>query len=275
LAESKYVYRNLAKGDEDAVKGLLKRSSIQSDWEWKYLHNPSFDPCLVAIAEENAKIVGCNHWLLQDIKLSSSSVGKAILSGDIAVDPKHRKRGIGKSLLLFLRSSSLSNARGAVLTYMFATPELSKRLYQPTVGYVPIATSTVTYGRRWSWKQFIRAVDEANVNLGRNGEFGGKSVKRNLKVVFYVLGAPPLTIALNQGRIEAFQGDVEGPTLRVKSDLATFGHLRRKEKRMRRLVKALLTRRLRMSGSLFGIISLYQNLPLLEEIFHAGFGATM
>ena len=127
MAESKYVYRHLAKGDEDAVKGLLKRSSTQSEWEWKYLHNPSFDPCLVAIAEENGKIVGCNHWLLQDIKLSSSSVGKAILSGDIAVDPKHRKRGIGKSLLLFLRSSSLSNARGAVLTYMFANPGLSKR----------------------------------------------------------------------------------------------------------------------------------------------------
>jgi hypothetical protein len=110
-------------------------------------------------------------------------------------------------------------------------------------------------------------VEEANMNTGRNGESGGKSVKRNLKVVFYVLGAPPLTIALNQGRIEAFQGDVEGPALRVKSDLATFGHLRRKEKRMRRLVKALLTRRLRVRGSLFDIVSLYQNLPLLEEIF--------
>jgi hypothetical protein len=36
------------------------------------------------------------------------------------------------------------------------------------------------------------------------------------------------------------------------------------------LVKALLTRRLRVSGSLFAIISLYQNLPLLEEIFSFG-----
>lgn len=86
-----------------------------------------FDPCLVAIAEENGKIVGCNHWLLRDIKVSSSSVGSAILSGDLAVHPNHRKRGIGTSLLLFLRSSSLSNARGAVLTYMFANPGLSKR----------------------------------------------------------------------------------------------------------------------------------------------------
>jgi len=50
-----------------------------------------FDPCLVAIAEENGKIVGCNHWLLRDIKVSSSSVGSAILSGDLAVHPNHRK----------------------------------------------------------------------------------------------------------------------------------------------------------------------------------------
>jgi len=90
---------------------------------------------------------------------------------------------------------------------------------------------------------------------------------------FCVLGTPPLTIAVNQERIDVFQGDVEGPALRVKSDLATFGHLRRKEKR--RLVKALLTRRLRMSGSLFDVTSLYQTLPLVEEVFHAGFGATM
>jgi GNAT superfamily N-acetyltransferase len=258
LAENKYVYRTLAEGDEDGVRELLKRNFIWTDWEWKYLHNPSFDPSLVVVAEENGEIVGCDHWLPRDIKLSSSSVGRVIFCADIVVDSNHRGRGIGESLVRFLRKSSLSNVRGAVLSYAFTSLELNERLFQPTAGSVPLATSTVTYCKRWSWKQFIRRVEEVNMKTDPKG---------NLKFVFHVLGAPPLTIALNQGRIEAFQGDIEGAAVRIKSDLATLGHLKRKERRMRKLVKALLTGRLRVSGSLSGIIHLYQNLHLLEEVF--------
>jgi hypothetical protein len=77
-----------------------------------------------------------------------------------------------------------------------------------------------------------------------------------------------LIIAANQGRIEALQGDIESPAaVRIKSDLATLGQLKRKEKRMRKLLKALLTGRLWISGGPSGIIHLYQNLHLLEKIF--------
>jgi len=271
LVESEYVYRAIAKGDEEAVEGLVKHTFMHflgdDYWKWKYSRNPNFDPSLVAVAEKDGKIVGCNHWLLRDIKLSSSLVGKAILCADIAVDPNHRERGVGKSLLLLLRSSRPSSTKGAVVNYMFADPELSKRLYRPAVGYIPIPTSTVRYTKRWSWREYIRRLEETHMEMIPKGGFSGKGVKREFKVVFHVLGAPPLTIAVNQGGIEASEENVEDADLTVKCDLTTLVSLRRKEKRMRRFLKAWLTRKLKVKGSLFGIISLYRNLHLVQEIF--------
>lgn len=271
LAESEYVYRTIAKGDEDAVEGLVKSTFMHflgdDYWKWKYLRNPNFDPSLVAVAEKKGKIVGCNHWLLRDIKLSSSLVGKAILCADIAVDPNHRDRGVGKSLLLLLRSSRPLSTKGAAVNYMFADPELSKRLYKPTVGYIPIPTSTVRYTKRWGWREYIRRLEETSMEIVPKGGFNGKGVKREFKVVFHVLGAHPLTIAVNQGGIEASEENVEDADLTVKCDLATLVSLRRKEKRMRRFFKAWLTGKIKVKGSLFGIISLYRNLHLVQEIF--------
>jgi len=266
LVERKIVYRTLAAGDENTVKGLLRNNFIPTDWDWKYLRNPSFDRSLVAVAEANGKIVGCDHWLLRDIKFSSSSVARATLSADIVVDPSHRKHGVGRSLLLFQRKSALSSKKGAVLNCAFTSRTLNRRLFQPTSGYVPLETATVTYSRRWSWKQFIRRVEEFKTNAGRKDGLG-KDLKRDVKFGFHVLGAPLLIIAIGQGRVEAFEGNYKDADVIVKSDLATLANLRRKEKRIRTLLKALLTGRLRVSGSLFGMISLYQNLDRLEQVF--------
>lgn len=267
MVESEYVFRTFTKGDKEAVEALVTPvlSGGQS-WEWKYFENPNFDPSLVAVAERKGRIVGCNHWLLRDIKLSGSSVCRAILCGDIVVDPNHRKRGVGKSLLLFLRGSSLSKAEGSVLTYMFAKPELGKRLYGPAVGYIRISTSTVRYGKLWGWKSVVGRVKEINMNLGQEEAFNRRAAD-NFAVVFHVLGAPPLTIAVNKGRIEASEESIEDAPLKVTTDLATLTALRRRERRMRRILKALLERKLKVSGSLFSIIKLYQNLHTLEEIF--------
>lgn len=274
MAENEYVLRTFTKGDREAVEALVKRvfaDNVRSlsggqFWEWKYLHNPNFDPSLVAVAERKGRIVGCNHWLLRDIKLSGSSVCKAILCGDIAVDPNHRKRGLGKSLLLFLRSSGLSKAKGSVLNYMFANPELGKRLYGPVVGYIHVPTSTLRYCKRWSWKNVVERVKEINMNLGQKDGFNRRATD-NFAVVFHVLGASPLTITVNKGRIEALEESIEDTPLKVTTDLATLTALSRRERRIRRFLKALLQRKLKIKGSLFSIIKLYHNFHTLEEIF--------
>jgi predicted N-acetyltransferase YhbS len=274
LAENEYVLRTFTKGDEEAVAALVKRTNADNArsllggelWEWKYLQNPNFDPSLVVVAERKGRIVGCNHWLLRDIKLSRSSVCKAILCGDIAVDPNHRKRGLGKSLLLFLRSSGLSNAKGSVLNYMFANPELGKRLYGPTVGYIPISTSTIRYVKRWSWRNVVRKVNEINTNPSQEDGLG-KRATDDFAVVFHVIGAPPLTITFNGGRTKTSEESIVDARLKITTDLATFTALSRREKRVRRLLKAVLGRKLKVKGSLSSIIKLYHNLHTLEEIF--------
>lgn len=86
-------------------------------------------------------------------------------------------------------------------------------------------------------------------------------------VVFHVSGAPPLTITVNKGRIEASEESIEDAPLKITTDFATLTALRRRERRMRRFLKALLERKLKVKGSLFSIIKLYQNLHTLEEIF--------
>jgi predicted N-acetyltransferase YhbS len=277
MVENEYVFRTFTKDDKEAVGALVKRvfennarALLGGDfWEWKYFRNPNFDPSLVAVAESKGRIVGCNHWLLRDIKLSSSSVCRAILCGDIAVDPNHRKHGVGKSLLLFLHSN-LSNAKGSVLSYMFADPELGKRLYGPVVGYIPISTSTLRYCKRWSWKNLVERVKEINsacaLNLSQENGFKRRT-RDDLTVVFQVLGASPLTIVVNKGRIEALEESIEDAPLKITTDLATLTALSRREKRMRRVLKALLERKLKVRGSLFSIIKLYRNFHTLEAIF--------
>ena len=70
-------------GDEVAFEELLRgtfRSFRQSNyWTWKYKLNPNFDPALVVLAEENGKLIGCNHWVIRDIKISSNLSVKGVL----------------------------------------------------------------------------------------------------------------------------------------------------------------------------------------------------
>ena len=271
LDSNEYTYRVLTEKDEEAVKELVKKTFTRflggDYWEWKYSRNPDFDPSMVAVAEKDGKIVGCNHWLLRDFKLSSSLTTKALLCADIAVDPGHRKQGVGKSLLLFLRSTGVFKPKGAVVNYMFADPELSKRLYRPTVGYIPIPTSTVTYAKRLNWKKVMRRINEINGKMESKRGTNGKMSKLNSKIAFCVSGAPPLTITINRERIEAIEENIEDADVKVESDLATLITLQKRKNRARRLLKALLTGKLKVRGGLFSIWRLYRNFHLLEEIF--------
>jgi len=271
LAKSEYVYRTLTEGDKVAVKRLVRNvfsRFLGGDyWEWKYSQNPDFDPSMVAVAEKDGKVVGCNHWLLRDFKLSSSLTTKALLCADIAVDAEHRKHGVGKSLLVFLRSTGIFRSKGAVVNYMFADSELSKRLYRPVVGYIPIRTSTVTYTKRLNWKKVMRRIDEINEKMKLQEGGNRRASELNSKIAFYVSGAPPLTVIINSGVIEAIEENIENANVRVESNLATLIGLVESKNRKRSLLKALLTGKLKVRGSLLGIWRFYRNFRLLEEIF--------
>jgi len=254
--------------DEEDLKQLIEnvfRDFLNGKyWDWKYKFNPDFDPSLVAIAEKNGKIIGCNHWLLRRLKISALTEVKAVLGADIAVRPEYRGRGIGKSLLLFLRSSKAIRDKGAVLSYMFADPNLSKSFYGPAAGYIPAPTTTISYFKLLSWsklKNNIKAVNEKIKHESKRLE------KLNLKILFQLSGAPQLLLKLSKKGIEDGETDLQNADVIVIGDLSTLAVLKGREGRIRNLLKALLTRKLKIKGGLFSILKFYRSFWLVEEIF--------
>ena len=248
---------------ENAFRGFLNGKY----WDWKYKLNPNFDSSLVAVAEKNGKIVGCNHWLIRELKIFGSTEVKAVLGADIAVSPDYRGRGIGKSLLLFLRSSQAIRDKGVILSYMFADPNLSKRFYKPVAGYIPAPTTTVSYFKLLSWSKLKNNIKAVNGKLKREKERLEKISKLDLKIRFQLSGAPKLLLKLSKKGVEAGERDLKNADVIVTGDLSTLTVLKEKKNRIRNLSKALLTRKLKIKGSLFNLFRFYRSFWLIEEVF--------
>jgi len=252
--------------DEESVKQLVEnifeRFLGGKYWDWKYKLNPNFDPSLVAVAERDGKIIGCNHWLPRELKISASAKAKAVLGADIAVNPEYRGLGIGKSLLLFLRSSQAIRDKGVILSYMFANPNLSKHLYRPVAGYIQAPTATVSYFKLLSWSKLNDRIKVVNENVNRE-----RLEKVDLKIRFQLSGAPPLLIELGKNGVKVSERDFKNANVTFTSDLSTLSILKEKKGRKRNLIRALLTGKLKIRGSLFNLFSFYRSFWLIEEIF--------
>jgi len=274
LDEKGFLCRSFRQKDEDEVKELIKntfRNFLNGDfWEWKYKHNPCFVPSLIAVAEKNGKIVGCNHWLPRRLKITRNVEVEAVLSADIAVSPKYRRRGIGKSLLLYLRRRAANRKVDAAFTYMFANPNLSKRLYGPVAGYMPIKTSTVSYFKLLSWKRLMKHIASLNERI-RKEESKENLSKQNLKIFFNISNAPLLILSFHGNRIEIEEDFCEDADVTISGDLSTFISLKEK-KDIGNLIKALITRKIKVKGGLFSLIRLYRHIQLLREIFSVKIG---
>jgi len=252
--------------DEENVKQLVESVFTYflsgEYWDWKYKFNPDFDSSLVAVAEKDGKIIGCNHWLLRELRISGSTEVKAVLGADIAVNPEYRGQGIGKSLLLFLRSSQAIRDKGVVLSYMFADPNLSKRLYRPVAGYVPGPAATVSYSKVLSWSKLKDRAEVVNEQI--NSE---RFEKFDLKIRFQLSGAPQLLLELSKKGVRVSDGNFKNANITIKSDLSILSMLKKKKWRKRNLIRALLTGKLKVKGSLLNILRFYRSLWLIEEVF--------
>ena len=233
-------------------------------WNWKYKFNPNFDSSLVAVAEKNGKIVGCNHWLLRELKISGSTEVKAVLGADIAVSPEHRGCGIGKSLLLFLRSSQAVRDKDAVLSYMFADPNLSKHFYRPVAGYIRASTTTVSYFKLLSWSKLKDRIKVVNEKIKSEKE---KLEKLDLKIRFQLSGAPQLLLELSKNGVRVSERNFKNANVTVISDLSTLSILKKKKCRRRNLIRALFTGKLKIKGSLVNLFRFYRSFWLIGEVF--------
>jgi predicted N-acetyltransferase YhbS/putative sterol carrier protein len=263
------VTREFVKEDEDAVKQLVEK--VFTDflsgkyWDWKYKRNPNFDPSLLMIAQKNDKVVGCNHWLRRNLKISDSISIQAVLGADLIVDPEYRGHGIGKSLMLFARSRVYKIVKdGAVMRYMFAEPDLSKRLYTPVAGYIPAPTQTISYFKILNWSKLLNRIEIINEKIKNERVHIEKA---DLKVLFRLAGAPHLFLELGKDGIKAAQTSDARADIVLTTDLSILAQIKGKKKRVRAMIWAVLTRKLKIRGGLFSLVKFYQNLWLVEEIF--------
>jgi predicted N-acetyltransferase YhbS len=258
--------RTLQEKDEEAVRRLVESTfsflPIGKFWDWKYLRNPSFDRSFVAVAEEEGKIIGCNHWLPRKVKLADSIVVDSMLGASIAVLAEYRKKGVGRALIHFLRSQH--SERKLALMYMFADPELRKHFHTPVAGYVPAPGGTVWYRKILNWNKVKTNVTDFNMRV-KQGEFGDRLDKVDLTVVFKVHGAPPLCLHLDGEGFET-TSSIEKADVTISSDGKLFTKIRDRQIGMRMLIGSLVTGRLRIGGSPRKMFELYKNIRAFREI---------
>jgi predicted N-acetyltransferase YhbS len=267
-----FVCRPFEEKDAPTVKRLVESTFTAfmrgKFWDWKYCLNPCFDPELVAVAEAGGEIVGCNHWLPRSFKLSGSSTVDALLAADIAVNPEYRKKGVGRALMHFLRSSESAKNRKTAVIYMFANPELRKHFHSPIGGYVQAPSGTVCYTKVLSWKKVIENATIFSEAL-KLGKFGRSLDGVDLTVLFKIRDSPPLLLSLNKDGVVAHEvaGFSAGEAdMVLASDVATLSKVKMKGNSRRALLGALLTGKLRVRGKLSKMFSLYRNLWVLQEV---------
>ena len=268
-----YSCRSLRCEDEEKVRLLIKNcfdDFLEGEfWNWKYKLNPDFNSNLVAVAESNGEIIGCNHWLLKNFKLSPFLRTKAILGADIVVDPKYRSKGVGRKLLASLRASEVVKTDRPSIIYIFADPSLAKHFHTPAGGYVPAPDKTVFYFKILNWNKL-----EANARILNEkilaGNFKDRLSESNLSILFKISDAPPLHLSMTEkgvtieGKVGLKKRDAD---ITISADLETLQQVGAKKKRLRNVFVALLTRKLKISGSPKKLLALYRNLWILQEIF--------
>jgi predicted N-acetyltransferase YhbS len=271
MMDESFSCRTFRKEDEAAVQHLVETtfsSSILGGefWNWKYLQNPGFDPALLAVAEKDGEIIGCNHWLQRRFRITSSKEVDCVLGADIAVIPECRKMGVGRALLQFLRTTNAP--RKYPLMYMFANPKLRKRFHTPVSGYVPAPYGTVCYTKILNWKKVKQKASAFNEAVSA-GKFGKKLSDVDLGVLFKVESAPPLVLHVGEDGVDVYEKEEtinRRTDVVIAGDVTTLSGLKGKEGDLRKMLTALLTGRMKIRGKPWKMWVAYRNLWVFMEI---------
>lgn len=264
-------YRVLESKDEGAVKELIRTVFSQflggNYWDWKYKRNPGFDPKLVAVAEKDGRIVGCNHWLIRDLSFPGELPVRTVLGADIAVSPEQRRKGIGKSLLLFLRSSETFKNKGALISYMFPNPDMINPLYRPSAFYIPAPSRNACYVKILNWDKLAAKLEKVNSRIRLDADLQERMADLNFQLLFKIENSPPLPLKISKDGIEISENARDDPNITFRISLETLESLRGAKKKMFILLKAWVTGKLRIRGNLRKLIKLSRNLWIYSLIF--------
>jgi predicted N-acetyltransferase YhbS len=270
MVEEEVVYRTFRDGDEKAIERLVKSvfsGFLEGEyWRWKYMDNPFFHRELLAVAEVNGEVVGCNHWLLRNFKLSHSIADEAVLAADVAVKPDYRGKGLGSMLLRFLRSSKIVKDKRVGFIYMFADPDLVKKFHTPAAEYIFAPDGTAQYTKVLNWKKVKQNVDLLNKEV-QSGKFRKKLFNRDLRVLFRMSAAPPLCIHFRKEGVAVEESLAEDVDIVLSGDLSVFDKIKLSKRRKWNLFKAILTGKLKVKVKLTRLFNLFNVLWIFEEVF--------
>ena len=255
-----YSYRKYHDRDQPALEELLKSTftsfSESNFWFWKYRLNPDFDPSLIVVAEKDGKVVGCNHWLVRDLKLSSSVKVRAALGADVAVHQEHRGRGVGTELLRFLRLSGDFKDKEVVISYTFGDPKLSKRLYEPAAGYVAAPNSTTTYKKFFNCRKLREKFQLIDGVISSKKELKTKLKGLELCILFRLKGAPAFTIHIESERVYLDEGEVRNPDVVIEGSLPLSSSILEGQTGVWDLAKAWMTGEIKITKGLLKIFKM-------------------
>jgi len=262
--ESRYSLRILTDRDRIGVMKLLGDTFKMSNesWVWKYELNPDFDPSFAMVAVNNEQVVGCAFWLPRNIKISNSMSVRAALGADLAVSTSHKGHGIGKALIA--SENEVLENKNVVMSSGFVPPELVKHIHGPQIGLVGVPTSTIVCKKYLDCSKIREKVQLMNGMVDSDQNMRAKLANLHMSVLFRLRGRPLFVIKIGPGMI-GVQEDLTDPDVKVECDL-TYLDLVRSKRRIIILIKALLTRKIRINGSLRNIMKLYSILELIKVL---------
>jgi putative sterol carrier protein len=231
-------------------------------WRWKYLLNKDFDHSFIGVTEKNGEIVGCIHWLPGRIKIASNIDVRANLNTDGVTVPRYRRRGVIKSMMRFMRNTGILESKGAIIDYAYVINERFAR----AIGFTPIKSSTRSYQLLLSWKRTLKKIEKADKSIKSNPEVQKMLEGLNLVLLFRLKGAPPLTISITKEGVSASEKEPERANLVIESNLGTFISLLKSEGKKWKLLRAMAAGKLKVKGSLFDLVTLWQRFNAVLEV---------
>lgn len=216
MTERQQKRYSISRLNEDQIGNLV--NLLKSDfkpflengyWTWKHNQNPNFDPSLIAVAVADNQVIGCNHWILRDLKLSNEITVKVVLAAEVLVRPDFRGQGLGTKLLQYMREQRIFEEKGAVFSYMFTNGTLNKRLYEPALGYIPAPRQTATYKKFFNCKTIAEKTQDINGKVQRDSFLKKQMESLSLSATFGLVGAPPFTLNVEKGEITLKEGAAE------------------------------------------------------------------
>ena len=261
-------YRKFRDGDEVGIRELLKETFPvfeDSDlWFWKYRLNPDFDDSLVLVAEKDGKLVGSNYWLSRSLKLSSTLQIRAALAADVAVHPDSRGQGIGKELLRFPRISGAFKEKGILLSYMFSSPELTRRFQSPAAGYIAAPAGTVVYRKLLNCQELKEKFEEIDRAIKLNDTVREQLKELAMSISFKLRGIPPFSVHIKPEKVYLEEGEAENSDAIIEGSLPLSSFIVEGGVSVGDLVKSWLTGKIKIRKGIFHVLRLRKIFVLFQ-----------